>query len=101
MPPNEGMPPGQMAGTFGAMAAAASQDNAAVDLNDIFQGLDSWDVTGDGGQDAAALYAQVTEAMQGGGFVASSDNDGWMLLSEAGVPDSTWDTGQGRGGGGG
>ncbi|ROV90275.1 hypothetical protein VSDG_08186 [Cytospora chrysosperma] len=97
MPPNEGMPPGQMAGAFGA----ASQDNAAVDLNDIFQGLDSWDVTGDGGQDAAALYAQVTEAMRGGGFVASSDNDGWMVLSEAGVPDSTWDTGQARGGGGG
>lgn len=85
MLPSEGLTPDQV-----MAAAAASQDNG-VDLDDIFQGLDAWDVTGNPVQDAAALY---------GGFAAPTDNDGWMLLNGTGAADEPWDTGQqGRGGG--
>ncbi|ROW12659.1 hypothetical protein VMCG_00177 [Cytospora schulzeri] len=115
--PSSGVSPGTMlsnegmANAFGAMAAAAvaSQDGA-VDLDNIFQDLDSWAPAQDDA--AGVLYAQVTEeSMQGGGgggggggFVASSsdtNNDGWMLLNETGVSDDPWDTGPGGRGGGG
>ncbi|KUI65341.1 Transcriptional activator protein acu-15 [Cytospora mali] len=94
---NEGVATDQVADAFGSMDAA-SQDNNALDLN-LFQGLDTWDATGDPAQDVAALFSQVTGAMQDGTFVASSsENDGWMLLNEPGAGDHLWGTGQGRGG---
>ncbi|ROW17792.1 hypothetical protein VPNG_00707 [Cytospora leucostoma] len=76
MSSDEGISTGQVADELGIMPAA-SQENA-VDMS-MFQSLDAWDVTGDPAQDAAALYAQVAEAMQGNNFVDASDNSGWML----------------------
>lgn len=78
---------------FGAASAAAraSRTAAVVDTS-VFQGLDGWDVAGDGRiGDSSAVFAQVTEAML--------SDDSWMILNEGEVSNGSW--GEGGGGGGG